>query len=93
MTRTTLDSTRIHPAIASEIGGNADFRHTVDEVATAIDQHAVVIVGMDHNPYPKKARKLLAKVVLHQEVYLRRVDRRGCINRRSELEPPRCVPQ
>lgn len=59
MTRTTLDSTRIHPAIASEIGGNADFRQTVDAVAAAIDKHAVVIVGMDHNPFPKKARKLL----------------------------------
>ena len=59
MTRKTLDSTRIHPAIESEVGGNADFRRTVDEVEQAINQHTVVIVGMDHNPFPKKARKLL----------------------------------
>jgi len=59
MTRKTLDSNNAHPAIANEVGGNADFRRTVDEVETAIAQHAVVIVGMDQNPYPKKARKLL----------------------------------
>ena len=59
MTRKILDNTRIHPAIASEIGGNADYRHTVDEVEKAIDAHAIVIVGMNHNPFPKKARALL----------------------------------
>ncbi len=59
MTRKTLDSNKIHPAIADEIGGNTDFRRTVDEVENAIAQHTVVIVGMDHNPFPKKARKLL----------------------------------
>jgi monothiol glutaredoxin len=47
------------PAIASEVGGNADYRHTVDEVEKAIDAHAIVIVGMNHNPFPKKARELL----------------------------------
>lgn len=59
MTRKIVDSTRIHPAIASEIGGNADYRHTVDEVEKAITEHAIVIVGMNHNPFPKKARELL----------------------------------
>lgn len=59
MTRKILDNTRIHPAIASEVGGNADYRHTVDEVEKAIDAHAIVIVGMNHNPFPKKARELL----------------------------------
>ena len=59
MTRKILDSTRIHPAITNEIGGAADFRRTINEVENAIAQHTVVIVGMDHNPYPKKARKLL----------------------------------
>lgn len=59
MTRKILDSTRIHPAIASEVGGNADYRHTVDEVEQAIGEHAIVIVGMNHNPFPKKARQLL----------------------------------
>jgi monothiol glutaredoxin len=59
MSRKILDASRIHAAIANEIGGNADFRRTVDEVEQAIDQHAIVIVGMDQNPFPKKARKLL----------------------------------
>lgn len=59
MTRKTLEQSRIHPAIESEVGGNADFRRTVDEVVDAIDKHPVVVVGMDHNPFPKKARKLL----------------------------------
>lgn len=59
MTRKIVDSTRIHPAIASEVGGNADYRHTVDEVENAIAEHAIVIVGMNHNPFPKKARELL----------------------------------
>ena len=59
MTRKTLENTRIHTAIESEVGGNADFRRTVDEVEQAINLHNVVIVGMKHNPYPKKARQLL----------------------------------
>lgn len=59
MSRTILPHDRIHPAIAGEVGGNADFRRTVDEVAQAINQHAVVVVGMAQNPYPKKARALL----------------------------------
>ncbi|HSC76724.1 MAG TPA: glutaredoxin domain-containing protein [Pseudomonadales bacterium] len=59
MTRKTLDHARIHPAIESEIGGSADFRRTVDEVEKTIAGHAIVIVGMNHNPFPKKARQLL----------------------------------
>lgn len=59
MTRKILDSTRIHPAIENEIGGNADFRRTIDDVEKAIAEHNVVVIGMDHNPFPKKARKLL----------------------------------
>lgn len=54
MTRKILDASRIHPAIENEIGGNADFRRTVDEVENAINQHAIVIVGMDQNPFPKR---------------------------------------
>jgi monothiol glutaredoxin len=59
MTRKIVEHSRIHPAIESEVGGNADFRHTVDEVEKAIAEHAIVIVGMNHNPFPKKARELL----------------------------------
>jgi monothiol glutaredoxin len=59
MTRKILGTASIHPAIASEVGGNADYRHTVDEVEKAITEHDIVIVGMAHNPFPKKARQLL----------------------------------
>lgn len=59
MTRKILDSDRLHPAIADEVGGTADFRRTVDDVEQAIDKHPVVVVGMAQNPFPKKARKLL----------------------------------
>jgi len=33
--------------------------HGANEVEKAIDQHAIVIVGIDQNPFPEKARKLL----------------------------------
>lgn len=59
MARKILDNTRIHPAIVDEVGGNADHRGTVDAVEKAIGEHAIVIVGMGANPYPKKARQLL----------------------------------
>jgi monothiol glutaredoxin len=59
MPRRILESSRIHPSIADAIGGDAEFRRTVDEVEQAIDQHSIVIVGMEQNPFPKKARKLL----------------------------------
>ncbi|HQQ62245.1 MAG TPA: glutaredoxin domain-containing protein [Pseudomonadales bacterium] len=49
----------IHSAVQDEIGGAAEFRQTVDVVEQAIGQHPIVIVGMDQNPFPKKARKLL----------------------------------
>ncbi len=61
MSRKCFDSGRVHPAIADEVGGSIDYRKTVDEVEQAISQHAVVVVGMAHNPYPKKARQLLAR--------------------------------
>jgi glutaredoxin-related protein len=59
LTREILDSSRILPAIENEIGGSSESRRTVDEVVRAIDEHYIVIVGMDQNPFPKKARKLL----------------------------------
>ena len=59
MTRKILDSAAIHPSIVGEVGGNADHCSTVDAVEKAIAENAVVIVGMKHNPYPKKARELL----------------------------------
>jgi monothiol glutaredoxin len=59
MNRKVFDASKIHPAIHRDIGGNAEHQQTVEDVNDAIDKHGVVIVGMRHNPYPKKARKLL----------------------------------
>lgn len=59
MTRKILDNSRINPGIENAIGGDAEFRQTVDDVERAIDAHRIVVVGMDQNPFPKKARKLL----------------------------------
>lgn len=59
MNRKVFDASKIHPAIQRDIGGKAEHQKTVEEVNDAIDKHAVVIVGMRHNPFPKKARKLL----------------------------------
>ncbi len=59
MTRPILEDARIHPAIRDKIASNqADL---VEEVETAVKTHPVVVVGMSQNPYPKKARKLLAQ--------------------------------
>ena len=71
MTRKTLDSTRIHSAIVEEIGGSVDHRSTVDAVEKAILEHSIVIVGMNHNPFPKKARQLLdaAGIAYHYMEY------------------------
>ena len=59
MTRKILENTRIHPAIENEVGGSVDCRNTVDAAEKAISEHEIVIVGMAHNPFPKKARQLL----------------------------------
>ena len=44
---------------------------TLAEVQTALLQHAVVVVGMRQNPYPRRARKALddAKVPYHYLEY------------------------
>lgn len=57
MPRAILDESRIHPAIRDKVAGNhADI---VREVQDAIAKHAVVVVGMGWNPFPKKARRIL----------------------------------
>jgi len=57
MTRNTLPEERIHPAVRSQVDSvGADI---IREVEAAIAQHAVVVVGMAQNPFPKKARKAL----------------------------------
>mgnify|MGYP006144512577 FL=1 len=57
MSRQVLEEARIHPSIRDTIARH--HRDIVDEVARAVDQHEIVVVGMAQNPSPKKARKLL----------------------------------
>ena len=57
MPRAILDETHIHPAVRARI---ADLHQDiVQEVQAAIAAHAVVVVGMKGNPYPRRARKAL----------------------------------
>ncbi|HEV7816683.1 MAG TPA: glutaredoxin [Janthinobacterium sp.] len=59
MGRSILDETQIHPAVRAVIAGkHADI---VGEVQAAIAANPVVVVGMALNPFPRKARKALAK--------------------------------
>ncbi len=57
MSRPILEESRIHPAVRERV--RAHHRSVVDEVQAAVSDHAVVVVGMRGNPYPRKARKLL----------------------------------
>lgn len=58
MPRPVLDEDHIHPAIRDEVASrHADI---VGEVQAAIAAHAVVVVGMAWNPFPKKACRILA---------------------------------
>ena len=57
MPRSILDEARIHPAVRERITNNQ--QAIVKEVQAAVAAHAVVVVGMGMNPFPKKARKLL----------------------------------
>jgi glutaredoxin-related protein len=57
MPRSVLDESRIHPAVRERVATH--HAELVQEVQAAIQQHAVVVVGMAQNPYPRKARKAL----------------------------------
>ena len=57
MPRLILDEKHIHPAIREAIAGN--HRDIVEEVVAAVAANDIVVVGMQQNPAPKKARKLL----------------------------------
>jgi glutaredoxin-related protein len=57
MPRPLLDESHIHPAIRTRIATHE--QAIVGEVQAAVAQHAVVVVGMGMNPFPKKARKAL----------------------------------
>ncbi len=58
-TRKVLDPIRISPAATEKLEGfHAD---VVDEVASAVAKHAVVVVGMSQNPHVKNVRKALTE--------------------------------
>jgi len=57
MPRRVLDPSRIHPAIRDRIANHhADIVHNVQAATLS---NAVLVVGMAHNPFCRKARKLL----------------------------------
>ena len=57
MNRLLLDASRIHPAARDQVANfNSDIVREVDAASAA---HAVVVVGMARNPFPRKARKIL----------------------------------
>ena len=57
MPRPILDEARIHPAIRDKIASHHE--DIVREVQQASSTHAVVVVGMRGNPFPRKARRAL----------------------------------
>jgi glutaredoxin-related protein len=59
MKRRVFDEANVHPAIREKIGSYGSA--SIDEVEAAIRAHAVVVVGMSQNPFPGRARKLLAQ--------------------------------
>ncbi len=62
MPRAILDESRLHPAIRDRV---ARLNHDlVDEVQAAVAAHPLVVVGMAMNPFPRKARRLLARAGL-----------------------------
>lgn len=65
MPRSVLEEAKLHPAIRQHVAEHeADI---VREVQAAIAAHAVVVIGMAANPFPKKACKALAAAgVAHQ---------------------------
>ena len=65
MPRPVIAESHIHPAIRDRVAHYHE--HIVQEVQAAIAAHAVVVVGMRQNPFPRRARKLLSAAgVAHQ---------------------------
>ena len=57
MPRHILDESQIHPAIRQKV---AELHaSTVRDVLAATAAHAVVVVGMGQNPFPRRARRAL----------------------------------
>jgi glutaredoxin-related protein len=57
MSRPVLEESHIHPAVRARIASHHE--DTLREVQDAVAQHAVVVVGMRHNPFCRRARKAL----------------------------------
>jgi glutaredoxin-related protein len=57
MPRPILAESNIHPSIREKIASHE--QTIVREVQAAVAKHAVVVVGMGMNPFPKKACKAL----------------------------------
>lgn len=57
MTRPILDESRVHPAIRVRLSNEG--KEVIAEVEAAIAAHAVVVLGMGLNPFPRQARKWL----------------------------------
>ena len=67
MPRTTLDESQLHPVIRPRVA--AYYADTVQEVQRAVAAHALVVVGMGQNPFPRKARKALdAAGIAHHDI-------------------------
>ncbi len=67
MTRPLLSESAIHPAIRQRIAEH--HLAVIQQVQTAIAQHAVVVVGLSGNPFVGKARKALAAAgVAHEYI-------------------------
>jgi monothiol glutaredoxin len=67
MPRLILDEARMHAAIRERV---ARHHHAViEEVQRAIAEHAVVVVGMRQNPFPRRARRALdAAGIAHHDL-------------------------
>lgn len=57
MPRPVLDEAQIDPAVRDAIARYG--QGLISEVKEAVARHAVVVVGMRQNPYPRRARKAL----------------------------------
>lgn len=57
MPRPILELDRIHPAVRDAVAAHGT--DVIRDVQAALETHAIVIVGMRQNPFPRKARKLL----------------------------------
>lgn len=57
MPRRILNEADVDSQIADRVGGG--HAETLDEIERALKDHSIVLIGMAHNPYVKKARKLL----------------------------------